>query len=115
MRLPTRYKNAIKLLSEKQKEEIIFKVSRLFPEAYEYIEYEFTDTYDLYIKCQQDIDELMNFTPQRRYIQSDIADAINQSTKRVVAFYKETKSVRLEIAMLIYIMKFLMQVLNIRV
>lgn len=105
MRLPSRFKNAIKILSEKKKEEIIFKVSRMFPDAYEYIEYEFTDTYDLYIKCQKDIEEIMDFTPQRRYIQSDIADAINQCTKRVVQFYKETKSVRLEISMLIYILK----------
>lgn len=105
MRLPSRFKNAIKLLSEQQKEEIIFKVSRLFPDAYEYIEYEFTDTYDLYIKCQKDIEAFMNFSPQRRYIQSDIADAINQSIKRVVVFYKETKSVRLEIAMLVHVLK----------
>jgi len=105
MRLPTRYKEAIKLLSEKRKEEIIFKVSRMFPEVYEYIEYEFTDTYDQYIKCQKEIDQLMQFTPERRHIQSDIADAINQSIKRVNAFFKLTKSVRLQIALLIYILK----------
>lgn len=47
----------------------------------------------------------MSFQPKRRYIQSDIADAINQSIKCVTAFYKQTKSVRLEISMLIYILK----------
>lgn len=105
MRLPTRFKEAIKLLSEQKKEEIIFKVSRLFPEVYEYIEYEFTDTYDQYISCQKELDQLMHFSPQRKYIQSDIADAINQSIKRINAFYKETKSVRLQISLLIYILK----------
>ena len=105
MRLPTRFKNAIKILSEKQKEEIIFKVSRMFPEVYEYVEYEFTDTYDIFIQCQKDIDKLMSFTPERRYIQSDIADAINKCIKRTVVFQKETKSVRLQIALLIYTLK----------
>ncbi len=104
--LDTIIKRFISEISDEDKRKFVIDLARTTYEVYDFIEYEYTDTYEAFFKCKEAIDNQLKIdVAQVRFPQSELALAITQSIKLIDEFMNATLSQRLEITLHVHLLK----------